>query len=194
MSYFVLFNTLTRVDDFLTSFSYSKDTSRCRLWVKWQDSTHTNLYTSVPSAFHSHGLKLCFPRFPKQPGFKNYVFIISETVLIWIAKSSFPSMETWVNQWKKILDIFPQDILPRICLTLTATFHCLAATSAIFWSHHSSGWSVAKFVCVQLIKICSKIQAMWAVHIDLWIYLHMENVTFAHNSWGVGARISLGEH
>lgn len=24
-----------------------------------------------------------------------------------------------------------------------------------------------------------KNQAVWAVHIDLWIYLHMENVTFA---------------
>lgn len=179
--YFVLSNTLTSVEYFLNYFFYSKDTTRYT-FLKSQDKAYSNL----PFLLSSSSILMAYICVSSRVlnttwlcgKLTKYLFIISATVLIWIARlSSHPFLQCEYMIERNVSHIFIR-YFTQLCLILIAIFLCYAATSAVFWSHHSSEvWQ--NLYVFSWLKFAIKIQAIWAVHIDLWIYLHVENVTFS---------------
>lgn len=144
--YFILSITLTSVEYFLNYFFYSKNTTRYIyiLKVTRQDEAYANVSPSFCSLLPTlWPVYMSFLRFLKQLDFvenlPKYLFIISETVLLWIARLSPHSVlqcEDMIESLKVnvsyiFVRYFTQNLLDINCsVSLSCSYICCILISS----------------------------------------------------------------
>lgn len=156
-----------------------------------QDEVYSNLCPSFSSLPPSLWPVYVFSQVPNVPGLcvpltRYLCFILISEVLVWIARLpsfSISQCEDMIGTMGggNVAHIFIRYLLKSASQSLQCLFvmqpHLLypdlmEVVNEVWQNLYVFSW----------LKFAVKIQAVWAVCIDLWIYLQEENVTFAVQS------------